>query len=157
MLYRFAVCINPLQYATTPYPMPIIALKYIQTYYDTSRSRKSTSLRSSRPAYEAVELMEPLLSSDDREVMSVSRVDDRRRWTFSNCCLVCWCMSLGDKSATRYMAALAISMTLTFDMSSSPSLVATDQTVARNLLGPPWARGQTPCGCRRPVLLQKTW
>jgi hypothetical protein len=44
--------------------------------------------------YEAVELIETLLSADFNGAMSVSCVDDLRRLTMSNCCFVCWCMSL---------------------------------------------------------------
>ena len=49
---------------------------------------------SKRCSYDAVELTEWRLDSDDNEVISASRPDDRRRLTISYCCLVCWCMSL---------------------------------------------------------------
>lgn len=43
-------------------------------------------------AYDEVELMEPLLFSDDREAMRLSPPDDRlldEAVAISNCCLVC--------------------------------------------------------------------
>lgn len=51
--------------------------------------------------YEPVELIEPLLDSVDNEAIRLSAPDDRRRSdavAISNCCLVCWCMILGEGS-----------------------------------------------------------
>jgi hypothetical protein len=88
------------------------------------------------PLYDdAVEYEEPLLDSDCNDaIWSVEALVDRRRddaVAVSNCCLVCWCMSL-KRISVDIVRRWSFQGWLTFGMSTEQPLGPGDRSVVRS-------------------------
>lgn len=105
---------------------------------------------------EAVEDIEPLLRSEDRDTMSISRGEDRRRddaAAISYCCLVCWCIML---YIHQYSLIANIGGAHTVDMKTLLVPALLGRTALRMSLEPHRVQ-RRGLGCRQSALRRTTW